>query len=118
MIFAREASDNLVSLIKKIDAATVENSKKNMASFVCFLSDEKDAAEKLTDVAKKNDIKKCVFSLDNSPGPKGYGVAKEADVTVVLYNQRKVEANHAFRKGELNAAGIEKVLADIKKIVP
>ncbi|MCI0638875.1 MAG: hypothetical protein L0Y72_11100 [Gemmataceae bacterium] len=118
MIFAREASDNLVSLIKKIDAATVENSKKNMASFVTFLSDESGAAEKLTEVAKKNGIQKCVFSLDNTAGPKGYGVAKEADVTVVLYNQRKVEVNHAFRKGELNAAAIDKVVADIKKIVP
>jgi hypothetical protein len=108
----------LTSLVKKIDAATVENKDKKLCSFITFLNDDEGAGDKLKDLAKKAGIKKCVFTLDNPPGPKGYKIAKDADVTVVLYNKRKVESNFAFRKGELNAAAIEKIVGDLKKILP
>lgn len=118
MIFAREASDSLTSLVKKIDAATAKNSDKNMKSFIVFLTDEENAKDKLKELADKNNIKKLVISIDNVAGPKGYNIAKDADVTVVLYNKRKVESNYAFKKGELNSQAIEKILADIPKILP
>src|SRR5687768_11015912 len=102
MIFAREVSDSLTSLVKKIDAATAQNSDKKMGSFVVFLSDDEKLGEQAKTLAEKEGIKKTVLSIDNVAGPKGYAIAKEADVTVVLYNKRKVESNHAFRKGELN----------------
>ena len=49
-------------------------------------------------------------------GPKHYKLSKEADVTVVIYKKRKVEANHAFKSGELNQKGVERILADVPKI--
>jgi hypothetical protein len=118
MIFAREISDSLTSLVKKIDAATNENSKARMGSFVVFLSDDEGLQAKLEEMAKKASIKKCVLSIDNPAGPKAYKVAKDADITVVLYNKQTVEANHAFKKGELNDKAIEQIVADVKKIVP
>jgi hypothetical protein len=36
---------------------------------------------------------------------------------VVLYREHLVKANHAFRKGELDAKAIEKIVGDIPKIV-
>jgi len=50
-------------------------------------------------------------------GPKDYKLSKEADVTVVVYDRYKVEANHAFRKGELNDRAVETILADVSKVV-
>src|SRR5438309_6255847 len=47
MIFAREVSEPLVTLIKKIDSATAEHKDANMGSFVVFLSDSDDLAGKL-----------------------------------------------------------------------
>ena len=44
--------------------------------------------------------------------------AIDADITVVLYNNRKVMSNHAFKKGELNDAAISKILAEVPKILP
>jgi hypothetical protein len=117
MIFAREVSDSLTSLVKKIDAETAKNSKAKMGSFVVFLSDDEKLSDKLESLAKKEGIKKCVLSIDNPAGPKGYNVAKEADVTVVLYNNRKVVANYAFKKGDLNDAAITKIMADVPKIL-
>lgn len=115
MVFARSTSDNLTSLVKKLDAAAPG---KKINSFVVFLSDDEKLEDSLKALAEKEGIKKVILAIDNVAGPKGYEVNKDADVTVVFYNQRKVEVNHAFKKGELNAAAIEKVVADLSKIEP
>ena len=116
MVFARENSDSLAKLVKKIDEATIKNKDKEMGSFVVFLSDSdklEGALKKMADTAK---IEKTVLSIDNPAGPKNYKVSADADVTVVLYVDRKVKANYAFKKGELKDSDIEKVIADVSKI--
>ncbi len=116
MVFARNADSTTVELIKKIDAATVKNAGASMGSFFVFLSDDKELESKLAEIAKKEGLKKCVLSIDNPAGPKGYNVSEKADVTVVLYNERTVKANYSFAKGELKAKDIEKIVADVSKI--
>jgi hypothetical protein len=118
MIFAREVSDSLTSLVKQIDKATVSNSKARMGSFVVFLSDDDKLEKQLKDLAGKEGIKQCVLTIDNPAGPSGYKIAKDADVTVVLYTHRNVKSNHAYHKGELNDKAIEEIVADIPKILP
>src|SRR6516165_2772537 len=118
MIFAREVSDSLTSLVKKIDAETAKNSNARMGSFVVFISQDEKLGDKLKPVASKEGIKNCILTImDNNSGPPKYEVAKNADVTVVFYNQRKVLANHAFKKGEFNSAAVDKVMADLPKIL-
>jgi hypothetical protein len=117
MIFAREISDPLTSLVKQIEAETVKHGKKNMGSFVVFLSDKEGLDKDLKKLAEKENLKECILAIDNVAGPEGYEVSKDAEVTVVLYNRRKVEANFAFRKGELNDKAIERIINDIGKIV-
>jgi hypothetical protein len=118
MIFAREVSAPLTRLVKKIDAATIANRSKRMGSFVVFLSDDEGLHDKLKALAKAEGIKQCVLSIDNAAGPKAYKVARDADVTVILYNRQNVKGNFAFKKGELNDAGIEKVIGAVGRIVP
>ncbi len=45
-------------------------------------------------------------------------MSKNADVTVVLYTNRTVKANYAFRKGELTEKDVTQIVADLSKIVP
>jgi len=119
MIFAREISDNLTSLVKKIDAATVSNSKCHMGSFVVFLNDEEGFTKKLKEVAEKEGLKECVLTVvDNKAGPAGYGIDKDADITVVLYDRRTVKSNHAFRRGELTPQAVDRIVAELPKILP
>jgi hypothetical protein len=118
MIFARDLNEPVTNLIKKIDAATAEHSDAKMGSFVVFLNDSEELQKKAKEVADKEKIKKCVLSVDNPAGPKGYNVSKDAEVTVVLYTAHTVKANYAFSKGELDDKAIEKVLADVTKILP
>ena len=119
MIFAREVSGPLTSLVKKIDAATIKNKSKRMGSFVVFLSDDDEKlGDQLKSLADKEGIKKTVLTIDNPAGPKGYKVAKDADVTVVLYTNHSVKANHSFAKGALKEKDIDTIVADVTKILP
>jgi len=119
MIFARSADDkNLVALMKKIDALTASNSDCQMGSFVVFCTDDDKTEKTLAELAKKESYKKLVLSVDNPAGPKEYSVAKDADITVVLYTDRDVKANYAFKKGALTEKDVEAIVKDVAKITP
>ncbi|HEX3149501.1 MAG TPA: hypothetical protein VHR66_15610 [Gemmataceae bacterium] len=117
MVFARENSPELAKLVKKIDEATVKNKDKSMGSFVVFLSDKEGLDKELAAMADKAAIAKTVLAIDNPAGPKAYNVAKDADITVVLYTDRKVKANHAFKKGEMKDSDIEKIVSEVPMIL-
>src|SRR5262249_38661371 len=119
MIFAREMSDRLTNLVKKIDAETARNKNARMGSFAVFLSQDANLRDALRALAKKEGIKTTILGVfENRAGPPAYKLTKEADVTVILYVKRKVVANHAFKKGELNANAIDAIMADLPKILP
>jgi hypothetical protein len=100
-------------LVKKVDA----KGKDGLKSFVVYLSDDEKLEDQLKDYADKVGLKNTVLTIDNVAGPKAWHIAKDAEVTVILYNKRNVEANHAFKAGELNSAAVEKVVADIPKVL-
>jgi hypothetical protein len=118
MIFAREKSEPLTTLIKKVDAATAEHQDAHMGSFVVFLSDSKELPDQLKEFADKEALKQCVLSVHQPEGPKAYKISPEADVTVVLYTNHEVKANYAFPKGGLKEQDIDRVLGDVSKILP
>jgi hypothetical protein len=118
MIFARANSPELTKLIKKIDEATARNKDHSMGSFVVYLSDSQKLEGELKELARKEKLQLCVLSIDNPAGPEGYKVAKDADVTVVLYTKGTVKANHSFKKGELKDKAIDTILANVAKILP
>jgi len=118
-VFARGLTDDLASLVKGLDAVAGENEEKKMEGFVVLLSEDPDADEaNLQEFAEKHSIKKLSLTLfDGVAGPPKYNLAKEADVTVHLYVKKEIKANHAFGKGDLNAAAVAKVVADTSKIL-
>ena len=118
-MFARELTDDLASLVKKLDAVAEENQNKKVAGFVVLLSEDPDADEKkVQEFAEKHGIKTLPLAIfDGVAGPPSYNLAKEADVTVHLYVKKEVKANHAFGKGDLTTAAIEQVVADASKIL-
>ena len=117
VVFAREATPAVAKLIKQLDEATVKNDKKSMGSYAVFCSDKDGLDKTLTKLAADQKLTKLILSIDNPAGPKEYSISKDAEVTVLLYVDFVVQANHAFRKGELNDGAITKVVADVAKIV-
>src|SRR5262249_52271255 len=82
-----------------------------------MLSDDDDLEERLKDFARVQGFKHVSLSMDDPGGPPAWRLAKDADVTVILYNRRTVAANHAFRKGGLDEKAIATVMADLPGLV-
>ena len=118
-IFAREITDDLASLVKQVDEQVGKNGSKDMKAFFVLLAEDADAAApKLEKLAKDQGIKNVPLTVfDGESGPGSYKIAKEADVTVMMWKGLKVKANHAFKKGELNKKGVEATVADVPKIL-
>jgi L-lactate utilization protein LutC len=118
MVFTRSCNESVTDLIQKLDAEVAKNKSAKMGAFVVVLTDEEKAAEtKLKNMLETKNIKHVSLSIDNTVGPPNYKVAKDAEVTIVLYNQRKVIANHAFKKGDFNSKCIETVIGELPKLL-
>jgi hypothetical protein len=118
MIFARDRSDSLVKLVTRLEAATDKHRKESLGAFVVFLRDGELFRKDLGQVAKRQRLKHVILSIEDPAMIEDYKVAKEAEITVVLYNRSVVQANHAFKRGEMNDRAIETILADLPKILP
>lgn len=117
MVFARQNSPAVASLIKKLDDCTVKHEKEELNSCVIFLNDAEELPRQLKALAEKQGIKATILAVDNQQGPQDYKIAKDADVTVLVYSDHNVRANRSFRRGELNGQQIDQVLADVRKLL-
>ena len=119
MVFARTpdcpATQKLIAELEKVTAA---NSKCEMGAYVVFLTEDDKAADKLKEVSEKLKLKNVTLAVDNPAGPAKYNVAKDADLTVVLYTERTSKVNYAFEKGKITDKDIETIVKDVTKITP
>ena len=118
-VFARSLTDDLASLVKEIDSVVGSNEAKKAAGFVVLLTNDPDGDEtKLKEFAKKHGIKNVPLTMfDGVAGPPSYKIAKDAEVTVMMWKGLEVSANHAFAKDELKPDHIKQVVADTSKIL-
>lgn len=106
----------MTSLVKQIDKKIGED--KKLKAFVVILSDDAaKSAKDLEALAKDAGIQNVPLTVFDGPGgPEHYQVAREADVTVLMWRNSKVEVNHAY-KGGLADADVRKIVADVPKIL-
>ncbi|HKB03080.1 MAG TPA: hypothetical protein VKD90_12720 [Gemmataceae bacterium] len=114
-VFAREITPGLTSLVKKLEQSA-SGSDTKVGAFVVLMTDDDKAEAQLKELAEKENLKKVVLLLDNPAGPKEYKIAKEADVTVLLYEKKEVKKNFAYEKGKFTAADADKVAAAMKEL--
>ena len=115
-VFARKTSEPLASLVKKIDAKIGENDE--LKSFVVIMPNKGvKPAENLTKLARDASIKHVPLTIGESPdGPPDYEIAKDADITVLMWKEHKVKVNHAY-KGELTDKDVHTIVTDIPKVL-
>jgi len=117
-IFARNLeAANLTKLIAVVEEATAKNAKAELNSFVVFCSGDEKLEAKLKDAADKAKLKNVVLSIESAEGPEKYNISKDAEITVIVYKERVVSANMSFEKGKMTEKDVEKVLAEIAKVV-
>lgn len=97
-----------------MDSAIAENNK--LKAFVVYVnSDGAAAAADLEKLAASAAVKNVPLTVFTDPkGPEGYDIAKDADVTIMMWSGTKVKVNHAFAKGGLTDEKAAKVAAEAK----
>jgi hypothetical protein len=115
-VFARQTSEPLTSLVKQIDKKIGENNK--LKSFVVLISTDGDKAkEELKKMATDSAIEHVPLTMyQEITGPPNYELAKDADITVLMWNKSKVKVNHAY-KGKLAEKDVDTIVGDISKIL-
>jgi hypothetical protein len=118
IVFARNLSDPLGALVKKLDSAVKENKTAELRSWVTFLAEDQTAMDpKVVQWARKHAVANVPCAVfEDTVGPPAYLIAREADVTVMLSVKQKVVANFAFRAGELNEEAIREIVKNVSKI--
>ena len=114
----------MTGLVKKIDQrvdAAAGKTARALGVYVIFDSKADGLDKQLRRLAETQALKRV--SLCIGAPPQDYGVAKEADVTVVIYSvgrrpQQKVTANFALRKGELDEAKADAILKAVAQMLP
>ena len=117
-MFAREITPGLTSLVKKLEAATQTHADAKFHVVIILLSDDSKAEGKLKELAEKEKLKHVVLATESEAGPPNYKIAKDADVTVLLYAKKTVKKNFAFEKGKLTDKEAATVVAAVKDILP
>jgi hypothetical protein len=117
MIFAREVTPHVVELFRRIDAATAANDDKRLGSFAVICNNDGALPGQLAEFAKQQHLDHTILATYEANGPARYNLSADAEVTVVLYRHLSVKANYAFKKGELSGAELDKILADLPKIL-
>jgi hypothetical protein len=105
--------------VKELDKAVAANKDSKLASFVVFLTDNRDALEpKVAELAKKENIANVPLTIvEGVAGPEKFKVAKDASVTVILYVKNEAKANFSFAKGELKPEKVNEVVKSLTKIL-
>ena len=116
-VFAREITPALTSLVKKLEQATVDHKDAKVAAWVVVLTDDDKVEGKLKELADKEKIKKTILAVEGATGPDKYKIAKDADVTVLLYEKKTVKKNHVFEKGKFTEKDADKIAAEVKEVL-
>ena len=116
-VFARTADcPGTAKLIQKLEEVVTANEKAGLGSYVVFLSDDDKLEGKLKEMVEKSKIKNVTLSIDSPKGPEKYSISKDADLTVLVYNEQKVVANHTFEKGKIGDKDIETITKEAVKM--
>ncbi|MCI0457200.1 MAG: hypothetical protein L0Z62_09500 [Gemmataceae bacterium] len=126
LIFAREVSDPLTSLVRTIDKQLQQSSARRQGGnrlgvHVVFCSDDPGLQQQLQNLIAKEGLKHIAISLsaNKSQGPPRYRVAREAGLTVVVYeNRSRVAANYVLDSEDLTADRTNDILKSLRKVLP
>jgi hypothetical protein len=114
----------LTGLVKKIEQTVDAASGKGprpVGVYVIFVNNADGLDNQLRELADKESLKRVHLCI--GPPKDDYELARDADVTVVIYQvgqrrQEKVMANFALRKGELDGAKADAIVKALAEALP
>jgi hypothetical protein len=119
MVFAPKADQGVTTLAKALDQLVAKNKDKNLGSFVNLVGDDsaklEAQAKQFAEKAKLENVA-VVVPVETKDGPEDYKINSQV-VTVLIYRDGKVAANHAVMPADLDASMVKSILADTDKIL-
>lgn len=117
IVFTRALSAPLARLLGKFDATIAARPKGELRAWMTVLGEKTVTLDALGQWAKEAALKGVPTGVFDDPaGPPTYKLAEDAEVTVLLFVDRKVIANFAFREGELDEKAVERVAGEVTKL--
>lgn len=115
-VFAKKMDSELAKLIKRIDSELQRD--ETLRGYVVLLTDDADAAStKLEALWNSQGLKKIPLTLfEGMAGPKSYKINKSADISIHMWNKRKVTSSFAFKGGDLTDEKMKEVVSAVKKL--
>jgi hypothetical protein len=108
----------LTSLVKSLDAEVSKSGEKLCTFVVLLTEDERQMTKDLKKFAADNMVKKVPLTIGEAhAGPPAYKIAKDADITVMMWKGSKVEVNHAYSKGKMTEADVKTIINEVPKLL-
>jgi hypothetical protein len=120
IVFARTPNDALGKLVNALEKAVTEHKAADLRGWVTFLGDGAEGFEdKIAKWGRDHAVRAIPLGIfEDADGPPSYKLARDADVTVLLFTKHKVVANYAFRAGELNDERVKDIMKAVPDLVP
>jgi hypothetical protein len=116
VVFARRLSEPLGKLLLKFDESAAQ--KDALRSWMTVLGEKTVGLDDLAKWSKEIGLKSVLVGVFDDPdGPPSYQLGADAEVTVLLFVNKKVVANFAFRAGEMNDAAVANVVEALPKLM-
>jgi hypothetical protein len=117
IVFARSLSEPLAKLMVACDDVVGARPKDTMRAWMTVLGEKTVSQDNLGKWAKQTGLKTTPVGVFDDPvGPPTYKLGDDADITVVLFLDRKVTSTHAFRAGELTETSIKRIREEIGRL--
>lgn len=118
-VFTRKVTEPLAALVQEVDGTVGQHADKNMAGFVVVLTDDPAGQEEsLKKLAKDHGIKHVPLTTFNDVGgPRNYKLARDAEVTVMMWVDGKLQVNETLKSSELSKEKIAAVLKQSDKLL-
>jgi hypothetical protein len=118
VVFTRKLGDPLAKLLSKCDEFLGKQPNDSVRCWMTLLGEKTATLDELAKWSKQAGLKNVpVGVFDDPAGPPSYRLADNAEVTVLLWVNRKVIANFTFRAGELNDDAVKKIAETMPKLI-
>lgn len=119
MVFFRKLPGDFKPLLKQVDRLVDNHRAEGLRSFGVFVS--KDPSDAISQVQTFSFDHKIALPLTVASTtvaePHCQNIHEDADVTVVLYQKRRVVKRYAFRSGEVKSSQIQAVSQSIQQLL-
>ena len=60
---------------------------------------------------ERHQLAERILAIEEPAGPEKYNINRDAEITVLLYKERVVKANHSFGKGKLTDKDVDRLVS-------